>query len=109
MSNVCLELHEAMIAAGCPITGVSMGKMEDRNTWMVQWKGKPTSEQAAAAQRLLDTFDAMSPREDAPTLDIAFADIVQLFLDSGVVQADQLPPSVQAYLAVLKKASADRR
>lgn len=53
------KLHSA-IAAVCPIHGVSVGDVNDKNTWVVSFKDEATSEQKAAAQSVINNMDTIN-------------------------------------------------
>lgn len=50
------KLHSA-IAAVCPIHGVSVGDVNDKNTWVVSFKDESTPEQRLEAQTIIDNAD----------------------------------------------------
>lgn len=41
-----------------PIHGVSIGRRNDKSTWRIDFKDEATAEQRAAAQAVIDAFDA---------------------------------------------------
>ena len=55
-ADVALELHEK-VSAAAPISGVSIGKKDDKATWRIDFKPEATPEQRAAAQQVLQEFD----------------------------------------------------
>lgn len=55
-SSPLLRLH-AVIAAVCPIIGVSVGIIGDSSTVKIEFDPKATPQQMADAQNLVDTFD----------------------------------------------------
>lgn len=50
--TLAARLHRDLVAAGCVITGVSIGRRDDRSTWKVR-----PSDQQAIAQAVIDAFD----------------------------------------------------
>jgi hypothetical protein len=52
-----LQKLDAAIKAVCPIHGVSIGTLADKQTWRIDFKDEATSAQRAAAQGVVDTFD----------------------------------------------------
>lgn len=51
-----VELDKALKAV-CPILGVSIGRVNDKSTWRIDFTDEATSEQRAAAQAVVDAFD----------------------------------------------------
>lgn len=45
------------IKAVCPIHGVSVGRVDDKSTWRVDFADEATPEQCAAATKVLDGMD----------------------------------------------------
>lgn len=54
------QIHDA-ISAVCPIDGVSVGRVDDRKIWSIQFKDEATEEQRNAAIAALNAFDAETP------------------------------------------------
>lgn len=52
---------EAAIKAVCPINGVSIGRVNDKSTWRIDFKDEATQEQRQAAQAALDAFNPEAP------------------------------------------------
>ena len=50
------QLTAAFGRLGIPVSGVTIGALEDRETWTVQYKGATDAQRAAGAE-LLATFD----------------------------------------------------
>lgn len=57
MIYLAADLDRALKAVGLPIDGVSIGRRDDRATWLIQWRGSPTDRQIAESVRILSTFD----------------------------------------------------
>lgn len=49
---------DAAIKAVAPIHGISVGRKDDKATWRIDFKEEATAEQRAAAQAVIDAFDA---------------------------------------------------
>src|SRR3954467_10024613 len=68
-------LHAA-IAAVCPIVGLSLGRLDDRSTWVIDFDPAATAAQRQSAQTVMATFNpaAPDPLDDwsVITLKIAF-------------------------------------
>ena len=47
---------DAAIKAVCPIDGISIGKPNDKTTWLIQFRPEATAPQRAAAQSVVDAF-----------------------------------------------------
>lgn len=56
MKNIS-DLHDAL-AAVAPISGVSIGAVDDKSTWRVDYLQGATSKQKAAAKSIIQGFDA---------------------------------------------------
>lgn len=63
MSLTNLQAIHSAVSAVCPIHGVSIVSVEDKQTWSVHFKGEATVQQKAAAQSVIDSFDATSLNE----------------------------------------------
>ena len=74
--------------AGIPIHGVSIGDLDDRTTWKVDYKGATDAQQAAGAE-LLATFD---PATDTDYLEERAEAEATAFLKK---------PSTQSFLVVM--------
>jgi hypothetical protein len=59
---------DAAVKAVCPIYGVSVGIVSDKATWRIDFRPEATTQQRAAAQAVVTSFDPVSA--DAP-LDIS--------------------------------------
>ncbi len=57
MNTFAGTVHKALVDAGIPIVGISIGKIDDKGTWRVDYEGEPTSEQLASAKGAIDAFD----------------------------------------------------
>jgi hypothetical protein len=53
--NTAANLHKA-IEAVCPIDGISIGDVNNKTTWDIQFKTSATAQQRINAQTILDTF-----------------------------------------------------
>jgi hypothetical protein len=53
-------LHAA-IAAVCPIVGLSLGRLDDRSTWVIDFDPAATAPQRTAAQNIVATFTPTVP------------------------------------------------
>lgn len=49
---------DAAVKAVCPIEGVSVGRLDDRATWVAHFTQEATEAQRTAARAVLDTWDA---------------------------------------------------
>lgn len=54
--SVPAKLH-ALIAAVCPIDGVSFGDLNDKRTWVIQAKSEATAKQKADAGAIMAAYD----------------------------------------------------
>ena len=51
------QLDTALRASGIPITGISIGRKDDRSTWRVDFAPEATDEQKARATQIVAAFD----------------------------------------------------
>ncbi len=56
MNTFAARLHAA-IAAVCPIHGVTIGRRDDRSTWVVHFADVATDEQKLSAQAVIAAMD----------------------------------------------------
>ena len=82
------QLTAALERLGIPVSGVTIGTLEDRATWTVQYKGATDVQQAAGAE-LLATFD---PATDTDYLEERAEAEATAFLKK---------PSTQSFLVVM--------
>lgn len=61
------KLHD-QISAVCPIEGLSIGSFDEKKTWAVKFDAMATAQQRAAAQAVIDSFDASEapPSDETP-------------------------------------------
>ena len=52
------------IKAVCPISGVSIGRKDDKATWRIDFLAEAKQGQRTAAQAVLDAFDMNAPEPD---------------------------------------------
>lgn len=101
-----LQLHNA-ISAVCPIVGVSVPNAEDRTTWRAYFAVEATTEQVAAANSVLATFDLTtairSPRVKAEAQRRIIALTGTSSLDACIIK--QLNALMRATELTNKKAS----
>jgi len=57
MNHVAIKTHEMLEENGIPITGVSIGKVDDKKTWRVDFMDEATLVHHVQAQQLIDAFD----------------------------------------------------
>lgn len=50
-------LHTQLTTAGIPITGISIGRKDDRSTWRIDFAPEANDEQRALAAQILSAFD----------------------------------------------------
>ena len=90
MKPIAAVLHDA-IQTVCPIDGVSLGKMNDKSTWRIDFKSHATSAERQAAQSALTTFDVAVEEQkmkDAADAVIAAKDDVKTKLGKAVTFQD---------------------
>lgn len=59
-------LHDA-INKICPIDGVSIGRIDDKKTWRVDFKSEVTKQQQKDVEAIIASFDAERLTKDPPT------------------------------------------
>ena len=67
--NIAAQLDQAIKAAGVPIVGVSLGRLEDKPTWRVH-----PPELQAQAQPIIDAFDPDDPAHEQAELEAQATD-----------------------------------
>ena len=82
------QLTAAFGRLGIPVSGVTIGALEDRETWTVQYKGATDAQQSVGAE-LLATFD---PATDTDYLEERAEAEATAFLKK---------PSTQSFLVVM--------
>lgn len=106
------RLHEA-IAAVCPISGVSIGKLDDPTTWKFH-PVDATAEQIFAAQAVIDSIDK-SPEADAEWLEDkdpekkavkgiaskAVADLNTIIADANKMSAKEIQGAVKRLAEIM--------
>ena len=80
---IAAQLVAAFERRGIPVSGVTIGAVDDRSTWTVQYKGATASQQAAGAE-LVATFD---PDADTDYLEERAEAAVNVYLDKPEAQA----------------------
>ena len=56
MTTIAEQLHD-VVAAVCPITGLSIGDPKDKATWKIHFADTATAAQKKAADKVLKNFD----------------------------------------------------
>src|SRR4051812_46812088 len=69
MADIAALLDQTLRAAGVPIIGVSIGVINDRSTWQVQYTDAATDPQKAQGESIRATFDSTAPAVTAAQLD----------------------------------------
>lgn len=57
---VARELDKRLREAGLTINGVSLGKIADKKTWRVDFRGKPSDADNRAATAIIASFDPLT-------------------------------------------------
>lgn len=71
MAAVALMVHQ-QVEAVAPITGISIGRVDDKTSWRITFADDATDEQRAAARAVVDTIDVSAgPVADTVT-DVQF-------------------------------------
>lgn len=63
MDGITVSLHDA-VSRVCPVSGVSIGRLDDKSTWLIAYDQEATDAQKAAAASVLAGFDPVSPIKD---------------------------------------------
>jgi hypothetical protein len=69
MADIASLLDQTLRAAGVPIVGVSIGVVNDRATWVVQYADTATAAQQTQGESIRATFDATAPAVTSAQLD----------------------------------------
>lgn len=64
IDNTAVALHTA-VAAVCPIHGVSIGRKNDKSTWRIDFAPNASSNERAAAEAVLASFDVAAAQAEA--------------------------------------------
>ena len=51
------KFNQVLVDAGIPIHGVSIGRVDDKESWRIDFKEEATPAQKAQAQQILNDFD----------------------------------------------------
>lgn len=78
------------IRAVCPILGVSIGRADDKQTWRIDYDPVATTLQRAAAQAVVDGFDAQAASTPLDISDIDNLDRVLKALGLCIAQVGGL-------------------
>jgi hypothetical protein len=63
--SIIQQLHE-QVSAVCPIAGISIGRLDDKATWRIDFVDAATPQQRAAAAAIVSGFDvAAAQQQDA--------------------------------------------
>jgi hypothetical protein len=98
---VSMYLDQAIRSAGIPITGVSVGRVEDRSTWRVAFEARATEAQRTQAQQIVETFTLPTP--DQLQTDAAARDIDVTALKAVVIEIYPYLSSSKPSLAQLRQ------
>ena len=60
-----LTLHTQLTAAGIPVSGISIGRKDDKATWRVDFAPEATDEQKAQAAQIVAAFDVERVEQNA--------------------------------------------
>jgi hypothetical protein len=107
-------LHEQIVVAGIPISGVSIGVVDDRTTWLVRFLPEATDAQKKQAADIVAAFDPDLGRQRVDNLavlqdtDLKMARVVEDLIDYFVIKRmldpRELPQSAKDLLALRKSA-----
>lgn len=59
------NLHAQLTAAGIPVSGISIGRNDDRSTWRIDFAPEATDEQKAHAAQIVAEFDLEKAEHNA--------------------------------------------
>lgn len=100
-------LLEKLKAFPLPVLGVSIGDNADKNTWVLEWDGTPTSQQETDAQGVIDAlvvateqtkFDTKQELSASDTdMSRVLEDLIQTLHDNGSIPFSKtdLPQAAQ--------------
>ena len=80
-----IELNEALEKVA-PISGVRIGRRDDRTTWKVDFHPDATKAEREAAMSILDSFDPNIIAQEPLTA----SGLAKILIDKGVLSADDL-------------------
>ena len=101
--SVAAILEEALAKSGIPVSGVSIGRKDNKATWRVDYSSDPTLEQRAQAADIINGFDVAAAKSKRDTI-AALArsdlnmpriieDIYDALISKGVIKKSDLPKS----------------
>lgn len=84
---------DAAIKAVCPIHGVSIGRLDDKATWRIDFKDEATPEQRAAAIAVIDAFDPTAKTAEDLRAAADAGERLQATLDNAVMALVNATPA----------------
>ena len=73
-----LKLNDQIVAAGIPIDGVSIGKLNDKSTWRIDFKDEANKAQRVYALQILADFDESQIPDPVSEIDVLKAKVAAL-------------------------------
>ena len=95
-------LTRKLLGAALQVDGVSIGRHDDKATWVIDWVNPPTAQQEAQAQTIIAAFDVAAEiakaTEDAGTArgEIMARGIVNLLVAKGVCTLAEAKAAIKA-------------
>ena len=75
MNHVAIKTHEMLEENGIPIYGISIGKVNDKSTWRVDFTDSASLAQRSQAQQLIDSFDPNTVPDPVSEIDVLKAKV----------------------------------
>lgn len=101
--SVAAILQDTLSKVGIPVSGVSIGRKDNKGTWLVHYSGDPTLEQRAQVSDIISGFDvAAAEAKAAAAAGLArsdlnmpriIEDIYDALISKGVIKKSDLPKS----------------
>ena len=86
------QLHNALTATGIPITGISIGRKDDRLTWRIDFAPDATDEQKSQAAQIVAAFDVAAVEAEEAIL------LARMEADAAEEQQAKIDAQIQADL-----------
>ena len=78
MNYIAAKTHQMLEENGIPICGVSIGKVDDKKTWRVDFTDSASLAQRSQAQQLIDSFDPDTVPDPVSEIDVLKAKVAAL-------------------------------
>lgn len=112
--SIAGEVHAALVAAGLDIDGVAIGDGEPKTLWRIDWKGKPSESDMAAAAAVIAGFDPVAAaarvaavkflRASDARMARGIEDVIEILKRAGAIKGGELAGELDDLIAARKGA-----